>query len=209
MPSRRHVKVIRYRVLHTPQSPSTFGSPKTIFVLEELSLTYEFKSFRFDDSDAINQYLIEQYDTGKHLTYDELINRNLCNYGQSPYYGQCGWFQHLHAKKVQLAIDRYANEIKRVLGVSETVLSKKGDDEQWLVGNKMKYADMAFVLMQSWDEVFEGTPRMVELPSWKSAMDHRARLMDEQGLQWNGVPKGIETFTEYEEKTGNGEVKYG
>lgn len=26
-----------------------------------------------------------------------------------------------------------------------------------------------------------------------------------QGLQWNGVPKGIETFTEYEERIAAGE----
>ena len=36
-------------------------------------------------------------------------------------------------------------------------------------------------------------------------MKLRARLMDEQGLQWNGVPKGIETFTEYEAKIAAGE----
>jgi glutathione S-transferase len=30
--------------------------------------------------------------------------------------------------------------------------------------------------------------------------------MDEQGLQWNGVPKGIETFTDYEEKIARGET---
>lgn len=31
-------------------------------------------------------------------------------------------------------------------------------------------------------------------------MESRAKLMDEQGLQWNGVPKGIEMFTEFEAK---------
>ncbi len=87
---------------------------------------------------------------------------------------------------------------------------------QWLVGDSMSFADMAFVpwnfrlsevLVQSWDEVWDGVPHvrawhesMAELPSWKRAMDIRARLMDEQGLQWNGVPKGIETFTDYEDK---------
>ncbi|KAK3989400.1 putative glutathione S-transferase, partial [Cladorrhinum sp. PSN332] len=183
------------------------------------------------ESGAINQYLVEQYDKDKRLTHDTLIEKNLCNQylhfqmsGQGPYFGQCGWFQHLHPEKIQSAIDRYADEIKRILSVLETVLSAKPADEQWLVGNKMTYADMAFVpwnfrlsevLMQSWDEVFEGTPhvrawheKMVELPSWKRAMEHRARLMDEQGLQWNGVPKGIETFTEYEEKIQQGEIKY-
>ncbi|KAK0714465.1 glutathione S-transferase [Apiosordaria backusii] len=245
------------RVWITPPGPNPW---KTIFLLEELGLNYEFKSFRFDDvkkkpfidvnpngrvpaiqdpntgltlweSGAINQYLVEQYDKEKRLTYDTFIEKNHCNQylyfqmsGQGPYYGQCGWFQHLHPEKIQSAIDRYATEIKRVLGVLETILSAKPADAQWLVGNKMTYADMAFVpwnfrlgevLLQSWDEVFEGTPhvrawheKMVDLPSWKRAMEHRAKLMDEQGLQWNGVPKGIETFTEYEEKIQKGGIKY-
>ncbi|KAK8855279.1 glutathione S-transferase [Apiospora arundinis] len=84
----------------------------------------------------------------------------------------------------------------------------------------MTFADMVFVpwnfrlsevLNQSWDQVWEGSPpslphvrdwheHMVDLPSWKRSMEIRARLMDEQGLQWNGVPKGIETFSEYEEQ---------
>lgn len=175
------------------------------------------------ESGAIYQYLIEQYDTDKRLTYGTLKEKHLCNQwlhfqtsGQGPYYGQCGWFQHLHPEKIQSAVDRYANEIRRVLGVIEGVLAAKPADAQWLVGEKMTFADMAFVpwnfrlsevLMQSWDEVWEGLPhtrawheRMVELPSWKRSMEHRARLMDEQGLQWNGIPKGIETFTEYEAK---------
>jgi glutathione S-transferase len=180
------------------------------------------------ESGAIYQYLIEVYDTDKRLTHDALNDRHLCNQwlhfqtsGQGPYYGQCGWFQHLHATKIPSAIERYANEIKRVLGVLDSVLAGKPADAQWLVGGKMTFADMAFVpwnfrlsevLLQAWDEVWEGMPhvrawheRMVELPSWKRSMGIRARLMDEQGLQWNGVPKGIETFTEYEEKIARGE----
>jgi len=175
------------------------------------------------ESGAIYQYLVEQYDVENHLSYNTLKERHLSNQwlhfqmsGQGPYYGQAGWFQHLHPEKIQSAIDRYENEIRRVLGVLEGVLAAKSakGEELWLVGNKMTFADMAFVpwnfrlsevLNQSWDEVWEGTPhvrawheRMIELPSWKRSMEHRARLMDEQGLQWNGVPKGIETFTEYE-----------
>ncbi|KAL2278520.1 hypothetical protein FJTKL_14434 [Diaporthe vaccinii] len=181
------------------------------------------------ESGAIYQYLAEQYDTpAHHVSYGTLQERHLCNQwlhfqmsGQGPYFGQCGWFQHLHPEKIQSAIDRYANEIKRVLGVIEGALAAKPADSQWLVGNKMTFADMAFVpwntrldavLVQSWDEVWEGLPhvrawheRMVELPSWKRSMERRAVLMDEQGLQWNGVPKGIETFTEYEDKIAAGE----
>lgn len=176
------------------------------------------------------------YDTAHRLTYTSLAERHLVNQwlhfqmsGQGPYYGQAGWFQHLHPEKIPSAIERYSNEIRRVLGVLDGVLAAKAkaaghagpEDPVWLVGDKMTFADMAFVpwnfrlsevLLQSWDEVWAGLPyarawheRMIELPSWKRSMEHRARLMDEQGLQWNGVPKGIETFTEYEEKIAKGE----
>ncbi|AEO64707.1 uncharacterized protein THITE_2142541 [Thermothielavioides terrestris NRRL 8126] len=188
------------------------------------------------ESGAILQYLIEVYDGAAHrLSYTGLAERHLCNQwlhfqmsGQGPYFGQAGWFQHLHAEKIPSAIARYTAEIRRVLGVLDGVLAKKAKAEGkaegsavWLVGDKMTFVDLAFlpwnfrlaeVLVQSWDEVWAGLPhvrawheRMVELPSWKRSMEHRARLMDEQGLQWNGVPKGIETFTEYEEKIARGE----
>lgn len=85
-----------------------------------------------------------------------------------------------------------------------------------VVGDKMTFADMAFVpwnfrlsdvLNETWDEILEGTPHvrachehMIELPAWKRSTDIRARLMNEQGLQWYGGPKGIENFEKYEEK---------
>jgi glutathione S-transferase len=229
-----------------------------IFLLEELELNYEIKSFRFDDvkkppftainpngrvpaiedpntgltlweSGAIYQYLVEAYDTDQRLTCRAPNDRHLCNQwlhfqtsGQGPYFGQAGWFRHLHAEQLPSAIERYSGEVRRVLGVLDGALAAKPAGGQWLVGDKMTFADMAFapwnfrlaeVLVQSWDEVWAGLPharawheRMVELPSWKRSMEHRARLMDEQGLQWNGVPKGIETFTDYEEKIARGET---
>lgn len=139
--------------------------------------------------------------------------------GQGPYYGQAGWFRHLHPEQITSAIERYANEIRRVLGVLEGILAAAqpdADGASWLVGSKLTFADMAFVpwnfrlsevLVRPWDEVWKGLPhvrawheRLVALPSWERSMQHRARLMDEQGLQWNGVPKGIESFTEYEKR---------
>jgi glutathione S-transferase len=180
------------------------------------------------ESGAIIQYVIEQYDPDHHLSYTALDNRHLCNQwlhfqmsGQGPYYGQSSWFRHLHAEKIPSAIERYDSEIKRIIGVLETVLAAKPADSQWLVGDKMTFADMSFmpwnfrlseVLLQPWDEVWEGAPhvrawheRIIELPSWKRCMDIRARLMDEQGLQWNGVPKGIDTFDDYQQKIQTGE----
>jgi glutathione S-transferase len=223
---------------------------QVVWLLEELGLNYEMKSFSFEnvkkkpfidinpngrvpaiedpntdltlwESGAINQYIIEQYDVDYRLSYDTLKERHLCNQwlhfqmsGQGPYFGQCAWFMHLHPDKIQSAIDRYTNEIRRILGVLEGVLASKPASSQWLVGDKMTFADMSFMpwnfrlselLNQTWDEVWEGTPhvrawheRMSALPSWKRSMEYRARFMDEQDLQWNGVPKGIETFNEYE-----------
>ncbi|KAI1842437.1 hypothetical protein JX266_011332 [Neoarthrinium moseri] len=207
------------RVWLTPPGPNSW---KVIFLLEELGLNYEIKSFSFEnvkkkpftdinpngrvpaiedpytdltlwESGAIYQYLIETYDTKRQLSHDALKERHLESQwlhfqmsGQGPYYGH----------------------------VLEGVLAAKDADKQWLVGDKMTYADMAFVpwnfrlaevLNQSWDEVWECAPRvrawhegMVGLPSWKRSMEIRARLMDEQGLQWNGVPKRVETFDQYE-----------
>ena len=59
----------------------------------------------------------------------------------SPYFGQLAWFQHFHEEKIQSAIDRYSNEIKRVFGVLDSVLSK----QNYLVGNKVTVADLSFI----------------------------------------------------------------
>jgi glutathione S-transferase len=85
--------------------------------------------------------------------------------------------------------------------------------KSWLVGDKMTFADLAFVpwndrldavLMCEADKMFDGFPlvkawhkRMTSRASWKKAMGLRAKLMDEQGLTWNGMPKGVENMEEY------------
>lgn len=157
------------------------NSWKTAYLLEELGLNYEIKSFRFDDvkkppfidinpnggvpaiedpntdlvlweSGAIAQYLVEQYDTEHRLSYESFQEKHLCNQwlhfqvsGQGPYYGQCGWFTYLHHEKFPSAIERYANEIRRIIGVLQGVLAAKPADKQFLVGDKQTYVDMAFV----------------------------------------------------------------
>lgn len=147
-------------------------------------------------------------------------DKNLCTYleaGGTTTDTCCHRFIHLHPEKLPTAIDRYTKQVTRVLGVLEGWLEGK----QWLVGDKMTYADMAWV---PWNDrvdtslgvpepdKFNGFPnvkawheRMVSLPSWKRSMDLRARLMDEQGLMWNGMPKGIKNFQEYEAKIKAGE----
>ena len=58
-----------------------------------------------------------------------------------PYFGQCIWFKMHHPEKVPSAQERYDNEVRRLLGVLESVLSK----QEWLVGGKFTIADLAFV----------------------------------------------------------------
>ena len=61
--------------------------------------------------------------------------------GQGPYYGQAAWFTFYHPEKVPSAVERYQNEIKRVLGVLDGVLAKS----EWLVAGKTTIADLSFV----------------------------------------------------------------
>ncbi|KAG8162091.1 hypothetical protein KVR01_007856 [Diaporthe batatas] len=165
------------------------------------------------ESGAILDYLSRQYDTDNRISYEGFKEQTLCGQwlafqisGQGPYFGQCTWFKYLHPEKVPSAVERYANEIKRVLGVLDGTLAAKPKDQQWLVGDRMTFADLAFVpwndrldatLGVPYDKKFEGFPHvqawhesMVKRPSWIKAMDIRARLLEEQGFGRDGMPKG-------------------
>lgn len=101
--------------------------------------------------------------------------------------------------------------MKRVL----TVLDGALEGKQWLVGDKMTYADLAFanwndridmLILCAPEKKFEGCPnvqawheRMTSRAAWKTIMEKRAQLMDEQGFQPNGMPKGINSPEEYQE----------
>ncbi|GAM34916.1 glutathione S-transferase [Talaromyces pinophilus] len=110
------------------------------------------------------------------------------------------------------AIDHNKNEIQRILGVLNTALEGK----DCLVGDKCTFADLSFLpwncrpnaLLQTPPEVdpFEAFSNvqkwhqgMVSRDAWKRAMETRNRLIDEQGLQSNGMPKGITNIKQYEE----------
>ncbi|KAH8692497.1 glutathione S-transferase II [Phaeosphaeriaceae sp. PMI808] len=133
------------------------------------------------ETGAIILYLVEQYDIAKKLTYNTIQENSYIQQwlmfqvsGQGPYYGQASWFNVLHSEKLPSAINRYVEEAKRICDVLENSLVGKA----WLVGNKMTIADLA--------------------PSWIKAMEIRAKLMDEQGLMWNGMPKNISNMEEYQ-----------
>lgn len=99
-------------------------------------------------------------------------------------------FMTLHPEKLPSAIERYQREIKRVLGVMEGHL----EGRQWLVGDKVTYADLAWVPYTLVAELFLSRPdrplledypnvgawygRMTSRPSWKKVMETRSQLLD-------------------------------
>lgn len=113
--------------------------------------------------------------------------------------------------------DRFNNECKRQLGVLNGVLEGK----DWLVGEKMTYADLAFV---PWNDIlhqcvpmtledrFKDFPnvkawheRMTARDSWKKLGEVRKKAMEEQDLDWTGMPRGISSYSDYLDKIANGE----
>ncbi|PWY71322.1 glutathione transferase [Aspergillus eucalypticola CBS 122712] len=201
-----------------------------IVILEKLQVPYVIESFKFEDmkkapfininpngrvpeSGAIIQYL-EVYDNDKKLTYDSYLHPQMS--GQGPYFGQCGWFNVLNHEKLPSAIDWYAKEVHRVLSVLDTIFEGK----EWLVGDKCTFADLTFLpwntrlnmalLTPSGEDPLAPYPnvqawqkRMESRSSWQKAMEIRWNLMEEQGLQPNGIPKGIKDFQEYQQYIAN------
>lgn len=63
--------------------------------------------------------------------------------GQGPYTGQKIWFMRFHPEQVPSAIERYAKEVKRIVGVLELQLTRA--KTAYLVGEEVSYADLMFV----------------------------------------------------------------
>ncbi|KAL2825281.1 glutathione S-transferase [Aspergillus cavernicola] len=101
------------------------------------------------ESGAILEYLVETYDKEHNISFehgskDYFLAKQWLHFqmsGQGPYFGQLGWFARFHPEKIQSAIDRYTNEIRRVSGVLDGVLKDRG----YLVGDKFSYVDAAFL----------------------------------------------------------------
>lgn len=105
------------------------------------------------ESGAILEYILDTYDQEHKLSFapgtKEFYHARQWLYyqvtGQGLYYGQAVWFKRYHAERVDSAVQRYVNEIKRV----SKVLDKWLEDKEWLVGDRMSYADLAFVPWQN------------------------------------------------------------
>jgi glutathione S-transferase len=102
------------------------------------------------ESGAIIQYLIEEYDSEKSLTYarypESALVKSWLHFqmsSQGPMYGQRAWFARFHPEPLPSALARYGAEVKRVLGVIEGHLGKT--EAEYLVGDKCTIADLAFV----------------------------------------------------------------
>ncbi|CRG90537.1 hypothetical protein PISL3812_07581 [Talaromyces islandicus] len=105
------------------------------------------------ESGAIIEYLIETYDQNHRLSFapgtkEWHHTRQWLYYqvsGQGPYYGQAVWFKRYHEDHIDSAIQRYVNEMKRV----SKVLDRWLEHREWLVGDKLTYADLAFITWQN------------------------------------------------------------
>ena len=96
--------------------------------------------------------------------------------GQGPYYGQKAWFSFFHPEKnLTSVLERYSNEIKRVVGVIDRHLKKQGTE--YLVGDKCTFADLAFVMWhQTMPRLVDGWDYQTETPAfhaWNERLQSR------------------------------------
>lgn len=96
--------------------------------------------------------------------------------GQGPYYGQKAWFSFFHSEKnLTSVLERYSNEIKRVVGVIDRHLKNQGTE--YLVGDKCTFADLAFVMWhQTMPRLVDGWDYQAEAPTfhaWNERLQSR------------------------------------
>ncbi|KAF3010111.1 hypothetical protein E8E14_000462 [Neopestalotiopsis sp. 37M] len=140
------------------------------------------------ESCAINEYLVDKYDTENklhHTTSPEKYHEKQYLYfqasGQGPYYGQGAWFNSFHPEPLPSAKERYAKEARRIISVLDGILA----DRKYLVGDKVTYADLAFV---TWNHFIDW---VVEPGSWDiNAYPNFKRWHEELEAR----PSVIETF---------------
>ncbi|RAL10229.1 glutathione S-transferase family protein [Aspergillus homomorphus CBS 101889] len=177
-------------------------------------------------SGAIIQYLIEVYDTEKKLTYNHTqrasptqpvpplpderarpVLRPSRMVDITPYFADCSTSS--TPGEDPLRHRPICRRSRRTLGVLNTVL----EGRTWLVGEKITFADLVFVpwngrldyllpeedYLATYPNVKAWQQRIEKRPSWKECIELRDRLMDEQGLQPNGIPEGVSDIKDYEE----------
>lgn len=133
------------------------------------------------ESGAIIQYLVSQYDKAHKLSFaphtkEHHFTNQWLHFqmsGQGPYYGQGYWFAKAHPEYVPSAIERYQKEARRVTGVLNLALQGK----EYLVGNKLTYADLAFIPWQCglimFDPEFDVGKEAPNVAAWMERMEAR------------------------------------
>lgn len=148
------------------------------------------------ESGAIVEYLIDEYDkdhkisfpAGSPETYHARQWLHLQATGQGPYYGQLIWFLKFHGEKVPSAIERYTKEYQRLSGVLEEWLEgqKKAHpntDGPWLVGDKMSFADIAFIPWQTIPSMVVSDSEELGLDGFPLVKDWIGKMKQSEGVK--------------------------
>jgi len=184
--------MVKHEDLHTPVFEKYNPNGRVPAILDPNN-----DDFVLWESGAIIEYIVERYDTKGKLSFPgpgEEKNKYLAKQwlhfqmsGQGPYYGQAVWFAVYHAEKVPSAVERYKNEIKRVVAVRDNFL--RLNKAKYLVGGRLSYADISFVMWDAiisfvftegevdWEKTypdwFAWHQRLVAVPGVKKALDDR------------------------------------
>ncbi|EKM53777.1 uncharacterized protein PHACADRAFT_260287 [Phanerochaete carnosa HHB-10118-sp] len=167
---------------HTKHNPN--GRIPTI-------IDHKNNDFTLWESDAIIEYIVQKYDTEKKISaateedrFRQLQWLFFQASGQGPYFGQAAWFSFFHPEKIASAQERYKNEVQRVLGVLESVLSQ----QEWLVGGRCTVSDLSFI---PWNDfalngLLEGVDIAEKFPSvskWHAKMAERPTVQKVHATQ--------------------------
>ncbi|KAL7268318.1 hypothetical protein RUND412_009064 [Rhizina undulata] len=150
--------------------------------------------FTIWESGAIMLYLVEKYDTAKKISFERFESEALAKQylmfqmsGQGPYYGQAVFFSRFHPEHLPSAIERYMNEIRRVLSVLENVLK----DREYLVEDRVSYADLSFLpwnwMLDLFPEFAEWRKEFPRVGKWHDALEARESVVKAKRLRAEAI----------------------
>ncbi|KAI0158878.1 glutathione S-transferase [Pestalotiopsis sp. NC0098] len=138
------------------------------------------------ESGAIIEYLVETYDKDHKISSasspEKFLEKQFLHFqvsGQGPYYGQWAWFKIFHKEQVPSALERYEEQTLRVIGVLDNILEGK----DYLVGDKVSYADLAFITWESVIQQIFFADRMDEIKAYKNYWAWYERLNARPAVQ--------------------------
>ncbi|EKG09245.1 Glutathione S-transferase [Macrophomina phaseolina MS6] len=167
-----------------PSGPNPW---KIALLLEELEVPYDTKYLQFPEMKQ--EAFTDKSLNGKVPAIDD-PNTGV-NLSEACCYGQKGYFTHFHPEKnMTSVIEHYAKQVKRVMSVIERQLAKV--NSAYLLGDKLSYADLAFVtwnsaldfispeedLLKHFPKFAEWHHRLMQRPSVEKVMRDRKRAME-------------------------------